>query len=508
MKMKLFKSLLLIVALAMGTCSCEDNEPIVGKHPSKTPTIEIDPYAAPSTLWMPVLLSDGMVVQQNSNATLWGKTNPGATVLGYGSWDNKGVTTTADTDGRWRLDIPTPAASLEPFVVTIKDSHGGSKSVKDVLVGEVWHFAGQSNMEMPMRGFGSVANGNYQPVTNADKEIAAAASLPHLRYFKVGYKASDVPLDDVRENKWWRASIASEAKEFSAIAFFCGRKMATELNVPVGIICTPYGGTRIEAWMPAERLKTFDANDYKTASELSEAAAKKSAPGLLYNGMVCPIQNYTIRGWAWYQGESNRDNSHAYARLQQAMVEEWRKAKGDTNAEIPFYYVQISGTGKNTDTYGADLIQAQWDALKLIPNSGIVTTSDCGDQVQGIHYPNKKTPGERLGNLILHDIYGRTDLNVAPPMVESVRYEGGKAIVSFSNGEGLHATEGTIPYVQLVDAAGNLHTATATIVNGKMEASSAAVAEAKGVRYCYMSWHLSTVFNGAGIPLAPFKHSK
>ena len=93
-------------------------------------------------------------------------------------------------------------------------------------------------------------------------------------------------------------------------------------------------------------------------------------------------------------------------------------------------------------------------------------------------------------------------------MVESVRYEGGKAIVSFSNGDGLHATEGTIPYVQLVDAAGNLHTATATIVNGKMEASSAAVAEAKGVRYCYMSWHLSTVFNGAGIPLAPFKHSK
>ena len=190
------------------------------------------------------------------------------------------------------------------------------------------------------------------------------------------------------------------------------------------------------------------------------------------------------------------------------MVDEWRKAKGDTNAEIPFYYVQISGTGKNTDTYGADLIQAQWDALKLIPNSGIVTSSDCGDQLQGVHYPNKKTPGERLGNLILHDVYGRTDLKVAPPMVESVKYEGGKATVSFSNGEGLHATGSTIPYVQLVDAAGNLHTATATIVNGKMEVTCASVAEAKGVRYCYMSWHLSTVFNEAGIPLAPFKHSK
>lgn len=506
--MKLFKSLLLFIALAMGTCSCEDNEPTVNKHPSGVPSIEIEPNASPSTLWMPVFLSDGMVVQQKSVATLWGKVNPGAKVLGYGSWDNKGVTTTADSDGRWLLDIPTPAGSKDSYTITIRDSHGGAKVIRDVLVGEVWHFAGQSNMEMPMRGFGSVANGNYQPVADADKEIAATAAMSHLRYFKVGYQPSDVLMDDVRSNKWWKASIASEAKEFSAIAFFCGRKMASELNVPVGIICTPYGGTRIEAWMPAERLNSFAKDDYKDKSELTGTAIEKSSPGVLYNGMVYPIQNYTIRGWAWYQGESNRDNSFAYARLQQAMVDEWRKAKGDTKAEIPFYYVQISGTGTNTDTYGADLIQAQWDALKLIPNSGIVTSSDCGDQIQGIHYPNKKTPGERLGNLILHDIYGRTDLKVAPPMVESVKYEGGKATVSFSNGEGLHATGSTIPYVQLVDAAGNLHTATATIVNGKMEVSSASVAEAKGVRYCYMSWHLSTVFNEAGIPLAPFKHSK
>ncbi|MBQ5670063.1 MAG: hypothetical protein IIV29_05175 [Tidjanibacter sp.] len=494
--MKHLRTLALITLFALGTCSCSEEPPVVNKHFS------------PSKLWMPVILSDGMVVQQNSVATFWGTTNPNATVTGLASWSEQNVETTADADGRWKLDIPTPAASMKEYSIHIKDSHGGLKYISGILIGEVWHFAGQSNMEMPMRGFGSVANGNYQPVTDADKEIASSTSMSHFRYFKVGYQPSDTLMYDVRNNKWWKASSTTDAKEYSAIAFFAGRKIASELNVPVGIICTPYGGTRIEAWMPAERVRTFKPDEYKEASELSESAAKKSAPGLLYNGMVHPIQNYTIRGWAWYQGESNRDNSFAYARLQQAMVDEWRKAKGDTNAEIPFYYVQISGTGKNTDTYGADLIQAQWDALKLIPNSGIVTSSDCGDQVQGVHYPNKKTPGERLGNLILHDVYGRTDLKVAPPMVESVKYEGGKATVSFSNGEGLHATGSTIPYVQLVDAAGNLHTATATIVNGKMEVTCASVAEAKGVRYCYMSWHLSTVFNDAGIPLAPFKHSK
>ncbi len=494
--MKYLKTLTLITLFALGTCSCSEEPPVVNKHFS------------PSKLWMPVILSDGMVVQQNSVATFWGRTNPNATVTGLASWSEQSVETTADADGRWQLDIPTPAASMKEYSIHIKDSHGGLKYISGILIGEVWHFAGQSNMEMPMRGFGSVANGNYQPVTDADKEIASSTSMSHFRYFKVGYQPSDTLMYDVRQNKWWKASSTTDAKEYSAIAFFAGRKIASELNVPVGIICTPYGGTRIEAWMPAERVRTFKPDEYKEASELSESAAKKSAPGLLYNGMVHPIQNYTIRGWAWYQGESNRDNSFAYARLQQAMVDEWRKAKGDTEAQIPFYYVQISGTGKNTDTYGADLIQAQWDALKLIPNSGIVTSSDCGDQVQGVHYPNKKTPGERLGNLILHDVYGRTDLKVAPPMVESVTYEGGKATVSFSNGEGLHSTDSTIPYVQLVDATGNLHTATATIVNGKMEVSSASVAEAKGVRYCYMSWHLSTVFNDAGIPLAPFKHSK
>ena len=495
--MKSLKSFVLVALVLLGTCACtEPDEPVVGKHPK------------PSKLWMPVFLSDGMVVQQNASAAYWGTTNPNATVTAEASWTDEVVVTKANAEGEWKLEIPTSAASMEPQRVVIRDSHDGAKHINDVLVGEVWHFAGQSNMEMPMRGFGSVANGNYQPVANANEEVAATANMSHFRYFKVGYQASDVPMNDVRENKWWKASVATEALEYSAIAFFCGRKMATELNVPIGIICTPYGGTRIEAWMPASRLSSFNPADYKEASELSESAAKKSAPGLLYNGMVHPIMPYVVRGWGWYQGESNRDNSQAYARLQQAMVDEWRKAKGDTNAQMPFYYVQISGIGSNSDEYGANLIQAQWDALKLIPNSYIITTSDVGD-TNFIHYPNKKVPGERLANLILNKSYDRTDIKVEAPMVSGVNYLSDKVVVSFENGEGLHSSEATIPYVQLVDSAGKLHTATATIkADGTMEVSNASVSNPKGVRYCYTSWHISTVFNSAGIPLAPFKHSK
>ena len=497
--MKALKTLLLVTLVLFGTYACTD----------ATPESEGGQEPTPSRLWMPVFLSDGMVVQQNASAAFWGTTNPNATVTVEASWAEEGVTTKANAGGEWKVEIPTPAATFEPQCVMISDSHDGVKQIEDVLIGEVWHFAGQSNMEMPMKGNGSEAAGNYQPVTGAFEEIANCYSeFSHFRYFKVGRQSSKTPLKDAPNSKWWRVSNSLEALEYSAIAFFCGRKLATELNVPIGIIGTCYGGSRIEAWMPASRLNAFDPDDYKGVSDLTEDTAVKNAPGVLYNAMINPVMPYVVRGWAWYQGESNRDTSHSYARLQQAMVDEWRKAKGDTKAQMPFYYMQISGIGGRSDEYGANLIQAQWDALKLIPNSHIITTSDVGDE-ECIHYPNKKVPGERLANSILHNTYGRDDIKIAPPQVRSVSYNGNKVVLSFVNGEGLHSTQASIPYVQLLDSSGKLQTATATIKSdGTMEISSSKVTNPQGVRYCYISWHISTVFNSAGIPLAPYKHNK
>ena len=277
--MKGISSLLVVMLLFVGSCSSSEKDPL-----------SLPPAVLVSKLDVSGVLCDGMVVQQEAAATCWGVANPYEQVSGCASWHPKAVTAMADGEGHWRLDIPTPKASMEPQWVEICDASGATHRIEDVLIGEVWHFAGQSNMEMPMRGFGSVAGGNYQPVNNAEEEIAAAAHLSHLRYFKVGYQASESPTEQLRETTWWRASVAEEAREFSAIAFFCGRRLATELAIPIGIICSPYGGTRIEAWMPAERLSAFHPDDYKEASELSESAAKKSAPGLLYNGMVYPIE--------------------------------------------------------------------------------------------------------------------------------------------------------------------------------------------------------------------------
>ena len=467
-----------------------------------------NPPTTPSQLHMPVFLSDGMVVQQHATATYWGTTNPHATLQAEASWHNKPITTVANEWGQWQLQIPTPSASKTLQQVVITDSHNGRKVISDILIGEVWFFAGQSNMEMPMRGFGSVANGNYQPVANAEQEIAEALSLSHFRYFKVKYQAANTPQSDVKANTWWRASIPTEAREFSAIAFFCGRKLATTLDIPIGIICAPYGGTRIEAWMPIERLRQFDPDDYKDASELSADAAKKSAPGLLYNGMVHPLNPYTIRGFAWYQGESNRDTAQSYARLQQAMVEEWRKAKGDTDNSLPFYYVQISGIGTNLDTYGSKLIEAQWDAQKLIPNSDLITTSDVGDS-EFVHYPNKRTPGERLARLMLYRTYGVKSINPYGPQVASIRYTGGKAIVTFANGKGMYATQAPIPFVQVAGSDKKFYTATASLNEaGELEASSPSVTAPKTIRYCFTSWHQSTLFNEAGVPLAPFRSDR
>lgn len=481
-----------LIVLLMSACEMQDGRPSGGGEAgSKTE----------SELALPAIISDNMVLLQESDANIWGKAVPYSKITVKVSWSQEKAETTADADGDWCAKVRTPKASSQPHIIDITDSQKGWKRIRNILVGEVWMCSGQSNMEMPMRGFGTPGTSNYQPVKDADKELADA-DYPEFRYFKVPYAdlkaASKGKVFDVREGCKWVVCTQADAKEYSAIAFFFGRKLHEDMKVPVGMIGCSYGGTPIAAWMPDMQMPVSE---------------EKSAPGILYNGMVWPVHNYTMRGILWYQGESDTKNSR-YDRDLTEMVSKWRRDMTKTAEELPFYFAQISAWGNAQaydDTDKALTRERQFNAMAQIPNSGVVCTADVGDNGaaianNGIHFPNKKVPAERFYMWAAKNQYGR---NIDPqgPTYEKMEISGDRIIISFSHATSLSCSTDKIPYVRIAGDDKVFHDAEAVLGPGENQitVSSSTVREPKAVRYCFTTWHVSTVYNENGLPVYPFR---
>lgn len=459
-----------------------------------------------STLELPYVISDHMVLQQQTEANIFGKATPGTKITVNTSWDKKSYVGKTPEDGIFVVGVKTPKASSDSYSIKVSDSQGGSKLVQDVLVGEVWMTSGQSNMEHRMEGFGTVAAGNYQPILNAAEELKSA-NIPTFRYFKDSYQLTNEPMWNTKAGAW-SVSTPTSAIDFEAIAYFFGRKLSQELNVPIGIIGCAYGGTRIEAWMSKASLKKFDASEYKDEKDLGQGDLYKQNPAVIYNGMVMPVIRYTIKGWLWYQGESNRDNYQAYPRLQQEMVRSWRELKGDNDAKIPFYFVQLAGFDSSDGIAAAKMRDAQLKAYDLIPNSGIICACDCSGPT--IHYPDKRTPAERLALWAESKVYGLSSVNPMAPRYESMTVEGSKVTVTLSNAEGLHLKEGVTEVLQGQIASYDTvyKPAEVTVEGNKMVFESSEVAVPVYVRYCYCALTNGTVYNAAGLPVFPFQGMK
>ena len=488
---------LIFAALLLSVCSCS-GENAGGRESGEGNYVT----EGTSALALPYIMGNHMVLQQNADVNIFGTANRGVKVTVEPGWSDRKFETIVPDSGHWIVKIPTPAASFTSHDITVRDSQKGIKKIYNVLVGEVWMTAGQSNMEHPMRGFGSTATGNYQPVLDAESEIRDT-DIPSFRYFKDKYQLSQVPMDNTKESAWELCK-PSASPEFEAMAFFFGKALSETLNVPVGIIGCAYGGTRIESWMPVEVLASFSASDYQDAADLGDPG-HKSAPGNIYNGMVLPVMDYTIRGWLWYQGESNRDNAHAYARLQEEMVACWRAAKGDKDAKLPFYFMQIAPFKSSDDISGAELRAAQMEAFHMIPNSGISSAGDVGDY-STIHYPNKKVPASRLVLWPLYNEYGRKDINPMGPVLRSAVRSGSVIKVTLDNAEGLHIDGASTDFAQVAGSDGKLVKAEVKLADdGTLEFSAPSVSAPVEVRYCYSTWHVSNIYNGAGLPVFPFK---
>ena len=278
---------------------------------------------------LPGIFGDNMVLQQQSEAQFWGKAAPGKKVTIRPSWSTQGITANVGKDGRWRAAVPTPEAG-GPYTIELSD--GERLTLRDVLIGEVWLCSGQSNMEMPVHGFPN------QPVEGSAEAIIRARAATPIRLCTVKRSTARTPQEECAAQ--WLKHTPEAVAGTSATAYYFARYLQSVLDVPVGVIVTCWGGTPVEAWMDRETMSGFKEFDLSFLDNPDQIDRPQYKPCGLYNGMIAPLVPYTVKGFLWYQGESNRPNPTQYRALMPAFVKMLRErwAQG----ELPFYYVQIA----------------------------------------------------------------------------------------------------------------------------------------------------------------------
>ena len=437
---------------------------------------------------LPAIISNGMVLQQQKNVPLWGKARANTKITVLTSWNQKGYSVNTSKDGSWKVVVTTPVAG-GPYQITFDD--GNKLVLENILIGEVWLCSGQSNMEMPVKGFGN------QPVLNSN-DLLMDAEEPGVRLFRVERKLSKTP--EMTLNAKWEATSAASVKEFSAVGYQFARMLQQRLKVPVGIIQSAYGGTDIEAWMTTQSLIGF--NDFKVPADTAKIT--KNDPGVLFNAMINPIIGFGIKGVIWYQGENNRVNPLTYDKKMETMVKLWRSAW--QCGEWPFYYVQIApNVYKDGQEKIPLLLEAQTKAMSLIPNSGMVVSVDAGSMVT-IHPPDKTIISKRLAYWALAKTYGKTGIKYMGPVYKSLQIIDGKAILSFDEIEnGFTSYDKPLISFEIAGPDKVFHPAQAVISKRNIVVQSEEVKNPVAVRYAFKNAASGNLYNVEGLPAAPFR---
>ena len=447
------------------------------------------------------LFNDGMVLQQQSQVKFWGRAKANTKVTVRGSWNNKTVTTQSDKDGRWMLHLQTPKAGFTPYEVTLSD--GDKLTIHDVLIGEVWFASGQSNMEMVMRGFYNC------PVENSNRYIAESGKYANkLRMVNVPH----FPLKDPGEfvdAKWMKCEPAT-VREFSALGYFYATQLIDKLDVPVGVICNAWGGTAVEGWLPQTVLRTY--NDKKLNDNLDTIFKKTPdcyTPSVMYNGMLKPLAGYTIKGFMWYQGETNVWNyCKDYQQRFSDMIKLWRKDWGQ--GDLPFLFVQIAPYNFDCGGDGALLREAQNNVQHQLPNCWMVSTIDLVKpyEFKQIHPCMKFEVGERMGLLSLVKVYGMKGVMPENPEYETMSVQDGKAILSFSHAEKGFDRFTNVTGFEIAGADKKFVPANAMVEGKDIAVSSPQVKKPVAVRYCFKDYAVGELHNSFGLPVLPFRTDK
>jgi sialate O-acetylesterase len=486
----------------------------------------------PADVKLPAVFSDHMVLQQQIPLRIWGWADAGEMVTVTIGPNTEMVKT--PENGRWEVKLPAMTASKTSTSIKVQGKN--TIAINDVLVGEVWLCSGQSNMEWPVAAS-----------VNANEEISAA-KYPMIRHIKVPLVPSTVPLDNFQSA--WQVCSPETAGGFTACGYFMARKLQKELDVPVGLINSSWGGTRIEPWTPPVGFQRVDAlqsiyqsvvgrtpgtPEYRSRLEShvkaieawtakANAALKDSLsssvepsptypaeltpftsnhdPSMLYNGMIHSLVGFPIRGAIWYQGESNHGEGMLYLEKKKALIGGWRELWGQ--GEFPFYYVQIAPFryGNEDPAILAKFWEAQ-AAVQAIPHTGMVVINDIAT-LGDIHPPNKQDVGLRLAQLALKNDYGKTDVVANSPELDSLEVLSDRLKLTFRNTAGGLKTRDGKPATnfEIVGVGSNgFQPATAVIEGDSIVLSSEKVTAPAAFRF---AWHMLAEPNlcgGTGLPV-------
>ena len=441
----------------------------------------------PTALTLPSVVGSNMVLQHSTTVNIWGWAKPKATVKITPSWLNlkKPLKVKADAEGFWILPVETQAASFDPHTITISCKKE-VKVLENVVFGEVWLCAGQSNMEWPVR---------KTPDMQAELKKGANKGI---RLYCTGRIAASTPQTEVPTQKkhktQWSICSAKSLRDFSAVGYGFGKELQEKLNVPIGLIDASYGGTIIEGWLSADYL----ANNPKVAALTKKAKHKswKNKISNLHNANIYPIRHYNIAGVIWYQGCSNVSTNRSYYTLLTHLIKSWREEF--RNPEMPFYIVEIA-----PHTYaginGALLREAQARVAARTPNCEIVITNDQNQIPGDIHPPKKVDVAHRLAQCALGGFYKKSNaIRVSFKNVPTTLVQKGEGRINgFQIGVKDPENE-----KKLIFSVAEAHIDGKTIVE-----SAEGVENPVAVRYCFNE-DMGNVYSAEGLPLAAFRSDK
>ena len=482
------------------------------------------------------MFGDHMVLQQGIKNKVWGKADPGEAVTV--SLGGQNHSTTAAADGAWHVFLDPVQDYGGPHTLTVKGKN--TITFNDVLIGEVWVCAGQSNMQW-----------SVNQTNDADLE-KAAATFPNIRLISV-------PQVGTQEPQWnfngkWQVCSPETVGGFSAVGYLFGRQLHQTLDVPVGLINNAWGGSAAEAWVKRDKLAAneklkplhdrwvkmeeglgaaladFEKKlaDWKVEADKAKAEGKpapkppgspdgqmkgNARPGNIHSGVLTPSIGYGIKGAIWYQGESNASRAYQYRELFPLMIKSWREEWG--LGDFPFYWVQLADyRGEKADPAESDwaeLREAQTMTMKALPNTGEAVIIDIGEG-KDIHPKNKQDVAKRLARWALAETYKLPGIAARSPLYKSMEKQGAKILLAFDNLPAANAG-GWRPFdvaepigFTIAGADRKFVPAKAAILpDGRIEVSSAAVADPVAVRYAWADNPVCNMYSAAGLPLTPFR---
>lgn len=429
-----------------------------------------------------------MVLQQNSQATLWGWADASERFTIACSWKNTVDSVTSFNNGKWKTKISTPSAG-GPYTITIKGRFN-TVVLENILIGEVWICSGQSNMEMS----------NTQQI----KDELPNCKNDSIRFFVVSKATSEYP-QDFADGKWVFCN-EETLRRFSAAGYFFGKKLHHELNVPVGLIQSAWSGTPVELWEPGDVIES-DPVMKEAATKIKNVTYRPNKPGLIYNAMIYPISNYTIAGTIWYQGEGNTPRAYAYEKMFTGMIGAWRK---QFEQDFPFYYVQIAPYASYETPYEAALLMEQQTRSLSYPKTGMVVITDLIDNIKSQHPLNKLDVGLRLANIALAETYQK-NIPVAVyknPMYKRMEVSKGKINLYFDNAPNGFMIKGneTQPTEFLIAGDDkNFLPAEVKLEKNRIVVWNKQIPNPVAARFSFTNISMSNVFNKEGLPITPFR---